>query len=211
MGKDRYSVPADEGYEPGSNNLVLKNLLGVNDPLIMESLEEEELVRTGLDLIKLYDQDHKFTAEDICNIHELWLSGIYSFSGKYRTVMMSKDGFPFASPQLISSLMLDLETKYLAKYTPCKFSKDEELAEALSIVHLELIIIHPFRDGNGRVARLLANLMSMQAGRDFIDYSPIDRTINADGYKKYIESIHEGFNGNYDLIKKVFLELINIS
>ena len=30
------------------------------------------------------------------------------------------------------------------------------VAEALAVVHAELILIHPFREGNGRVARLLA-------------------------------------------------------
>ncbi len=31
-------------------------------------------------------------------------------------------------------------------------------------VHEELVLIHPFREGNGRVARLLSTLMAFQAG-----------------------------------------------
>jgi len=37
-------------------------------------------------------------------------------------------------------------------------------ATALAEVHAELILIHPFREGNGRLARLLALLMALQAG-----------------------------------------------
>ncbi len=209
MSSNRYTVPEDEGYEPGSNDSVLKNLLGVKDCEDIEQLEEQELVRTGLALVGLYDENHQFFAEDICNIHELWLAGIYSFAGKYRTVMMTKDGFPFANPERISKLMTDLESKYLRKYTPCCSFSDQELASALGIVHVELIIIHPFREGNGRVARMLANLMALQAGKDMINYAPIDRTINPAGYDDYIISIHEGFCGNYERIQTIFFGLIS--
>ena len=37
------------------------------------------------------------------------------------------------------------------------------IAAALAIVHAELILIHPFRDGNGRLARMLSTLMGLQA------------------------------------------------
>jgi hypothetical protein len=41
---------------------------------------------------------------------------------------------------------------------------DPEVARALAEVHAELILIHPCRDGNGRVARLLPLLMGLKAG-----------------------------------------------
>jgi cell filamentation protein len=211
MDNGRYTVPEEEDYEPGSNDGVLKNLLGIKNPEVVEQVEAQELLRIGLDLIALYDANYQFIAEDICNIHELWLAGIYGFAGKYRTVMMSKDGFPFANPDRIPQLMTDFELKYLQKYTPCSSLSDEELAEAMGIVHVELVIIHPFRGGNGRVARLLANLMALQAGKDLINYTSIDRTMNPAGYRNYINSIHEGFCGHYEGIKNIFLKLLKDS
>src|SRR3990167_399520 len=92
----RYSVPSDEDFEPDSNGEVLKNYLGIKSKEDMEILEERELERTELELLEFFDENHQFTAEDICNIHELWLGDIYPFAGKYRTVNMSKDGFLFA-------------------------------------------------------------------------------------------------------------------
>lgn len=208
MNNNRYVVPEDEDFEPDSDNSVLRNLLGIKNHLIIEQVEAQELMRVGLELVEVYEERYQFLAEDICNIHELWLAAIYPFAGKYRTVMMSKDGFPFANPERIPKLMTDFESKCLKKYTPCFGLSDLDLAEALGIVHVEFIVIHPFREGNGRVARMLSNLMALQAGKDMIDYTPIDKTVNPTGYNSYIMSIHEGFCGNYEKIKNIFFGLL---
>lgn len=105
MSHGRYTVPGNEDYEPNSNNEVLKNLLGIKQKSVIEVLEEQELERTGNQLIDIYDAEHHFSAMDICDIHELWLANIYPFAGKYRTVTMSKGGFPFASPLHIQKAM----------------------------------------------------------------------------------------------------------
>lgn len=207
---NRYSVPEDEDYEPGSNNEVLRNLLEIKDKDTMEQVEETELERTGDVLPDLYGNEHQLTAQDIQQIHKLWLADVYPFAGKFRTVNMSKGGFHFAASQFIHKSMQDLEKKYLKLYTPCKKSGDE-LAYALGIVHVELIIIHPFREGNGRVSRLLANIMAMQAGLLPLNFEPIDKTINIDGYNRYIQAIHHGVMGNYETIKQVFMEILRAS
>ena len=84
----RYSVPADEDFEPDSNNEVIKNFLNIKSKEIMDEIEQRELKRTELELLNIYSKDHQFTKEDICNIHELWLGDIYPMAGKYRTVNM---------------------------------------------------------------------------------------------------------------------------
>ena len=48
------------------------------------------------------------------------------------------------------------------------------LVEAIAVVHDELIPIHPFREGNGRLSRLLANVMALQADRQVLDYTRWD-------------------------------------
>lgn len=205
---DRYSVPSDEDFEPDSNNQVLKNFRGIKSKKEMDDAESEELDRMEIEVMDLFDESHQFTAEDIMRIHKLWLKNIYSFAGKYRTVSMSKQGFPFAAPSQIPRLMQELECNYLQLYTPCNYVDDNDLANAIGVVHVELIIIHPFREGNGRTARLLADLMAAQANRPNINYASIDQLANKTGYENYITAIHEGFKGNYDPIRLVFLELL---
>jgi cell filamentation protein len=204
---NRYSVPEDEDYEPGSGNEVLKNLLGIKNKETMEQVEETELERTGEVLPDIYGPEHQLTAQDIQQIHNLWLADVYPFAGEFRTVNMSKGGFPFAASQYIDKSMQALENKFLKLHTPCKISGNE-LANALGVVHVELIIIHPFREGNGRVSRLLANIMAMQAGLPQLNFEPIDKTINTKGYNNYIQAIHQGVIGNYEPIKEVFIEIL---
>jgi cell filamentation protein len=61
----------------------------------------------------------------------------------------------------------------LGEYTPCRFDAIDMQAAALAVVHGELILIHPFREGNGRCARLLAMLMGLQAGLPTLDFGGI--------------------------------------
>jgi len=77
------------------------------------------------------------------------------------------------------------------------------------VVHVEFIIIHPFREGNGRIARILADLMAMQSNYPPLNYSTIELDNDARGFEDYIRSIHAGFNGDYSLIQEIFIKLIS--
>lgn len=204
----KYKVPASEDYEPGSNEGVLKNYLGIKKEKLIHDAEYQEYLKAQDLLSDSFDRSHKFTDQDICKIHKLWLGDIYPFAGKYRTVGMSKDGFPFAAPNLIPKLMKDFSDEYLSKYTPCNFQDLDDLSHALGVVHVELILIHPFREGNGRTARLFADLMALQAGKPQLIYTLIDQVQNKVGFEKYIKAIHAGHAGNYQPITDLFRRLI---
>jgi len=207
---NRYKVSRDENFEPGSNNQVLKNYLSIKVKDEIEQIEAQELNRVELEIVEQFDKDHQFSAADICNIHYLWLGDIYPSAGKYRTVNISKDDFLFAAANQIDKSIQEFERDYLKKYTPCHFEETNKLAYALGVVHVEFIIIHPFREGNGRTARLLSDLMAMQAKREPLDYSPIDQTRNKSGFREYIEAIQAGFKNSYEPIQKIFINLLSI-
>lgn len=205
---DRYQVPDEEDHEPGSNNTVLKNFLSIKHLEKIHEAEEIELARTTLEAIEIFDKDHQFSTSDLINLHELWLGDIYPSAGKFRTVSMSKGGFLFAAPNRIEALMQQFERNALAKYTPCQNTTLNELAEGIGITHVEFVIIHPFREGNGRTARLLADLMALQAGKPPINFSPIDQLDNIKGFERYIAAIHAGVDCDYAPIKNLFMELL---
>ncbi|MCX5894751.1 MAG: Fic family protein, partial [Proteobacteria bacterium] len=164
----------EDQHEEGSNGLVLKNIPGIKTSQEMGLLETKELLRANEQLIERYGSDHRFTASDICFMHRVWLGSLYEWAGRYRNVRISKGDFPFANPEFIPKLMNDFEKNILSRYTPCTFVSNKKIIEALSIVHVELLLIHPFREGNGRVARLLATLMALQAGLPLLDFTEIE-------------------------------------
>jgi cell filamentation protein len=119
-------------------------------------------------------------------------------------VNISKAGFHFAHVPLIESLMADFEQDAFRKHTPCQKLSDAELSEVLAEVHGELILIHPFRDGNGRLARLLSFLMALQAGLPMLDFDPL----LGRGKHRYIAGIHCALNRNYALLAESFAGVI---
>jgi len=196
---DTYSMIEDQ-YEPGTRKRVLKNIPGIRRKKELEALETSELLRTTNQLIQTYDRSHRFTAEDICGMHKLWLGSIYVWAGRYRQVMISKGGFPFAPPDQIPRLMNELEREILKPFTPCVFKDRDKIIQALAVVHTELLIIHPFREGNGRLARLLANLMGLQADLPSLDFSGI----RGKRREAYFAAVRSGMAWNYAPMEDIF-------
>ena len=194
-------------FEPGSHGRVLKNLLGIKSKREMDRLEKDEYIRAFKEISTLFDKDHRFTASEICKIHKIWLGNIYEWAGKYRQVKLSKGEFNFAFPGQVPKLMDDFEHDLLRTYTPCKFKSSEQIINALAIIHAELVLIHPFREGNGRVARMLATLMALQAGLPPLDFSGIVEKKK----KEYIVAIQEGMSHNYRPMEKIFASVIQIT
>jgi len=92
--------------------------------------------------------------------------------------------------------LLNEYNKYLAHYTPCNVMEEEELIIAIAVTHVELILIHPFREGNGRLSRLLADVMAVQGG-----YKPLDYQSWEQNKTQYISAIHAGMSMDYAPMK----------
>jgi cell filamentation protein len=106
-------------------------------------------------------EDQIITVAELSEWHRKWLGNIYEWAGQERSVNMSKGDFHFATVAQIPRLLAELDKKYLSVYTPCQGFNESRLVEAIAIVHVELILVHPFREGNGRLSRLLANVMAL--------------------------------------------------
>lgn len=202
----RYDIShlVEAQFEPGSHESVLKNLLGIKHKREMDRFEAKEHLRALEELIGIYDKNHRFNAADICRIHRIWLGNIYAWAGHYRQVNLSKGEFPFAAAKQIPRLMTNFERGPLREFTPCRFASMDEVVKAISVVHAELLLIHPFRDGNGRVARMLAILMALQA-----DLPPLDfGSIRGHKRQEYYEAVQAGLEQNYELMVKIFRTVI---
>jgi cell filamentation protein len=201
----RYSAHGAEAeFEPGTRRRVLRNVRGIRSVREMAWVESECLIEATQRMIDATQTDQRFTPDDICNMHRMWLGSVYEWAGEYRQVNITKGDFMFAAAARVPRLMLALAKGPLTLLTPCRFSDIGEQSNALAVVHTELVLIHPFREGNGRCARLLAVLMALQAGLPILDFGGI----RGQEKRRYIGAIHAGLDQNYAPMTRIFRRVI---
>lgn len=191
-------------FEPGSRGRVLRNRLAITGVRAMQQAESEALLTVQEWAISHFDAEHRFTAHDVAELHHQWLGAIYPWAGDWRSVNIAKDGFMFAAAQQVPRLMTEFERNELAVHTPCAGMENGPLIAAMARVHAELVIIHPFREGNGRCARLLAWLMALQAGLPPLDFTPLAGR----GKAAYIAAIHAAVRRDYAPLEARFAAVI---
>lgn len=103
----------------------------------------------------------RITGETVLKLHGLVMDKIDPSAGELRSVQVYIRGAPFTPPPA-RDVPLYLE-QWIYWLTSDDALQYEPVTRA-AIAHHDFEAIHPFTDGNGRVGRLLLNLMLMQAG-----------------------------------------------
>lgn len=201
----RYKTRAGlEGqFEPGSRRHVLRNPLGIRNKRQMDQAEHDALLSVQLAYVKKCTPETRFTAALICRMHRDWLGGIYEWAGRYRTVELSKGGFQWSPAYRIAQNMKALEVGALRRCTPCRPGPVHEAACRIAEVHGELLLIHPFREGNGRLARWVADLMALQASLPLPDYGFTGRKGRA-RRQRYLQAVKKSYLGDLAPLRAFF-------
>lgn len=69
---------------------------------------------------------------------------------------------------------------------------------------MELVLIHPFREGNGRVARILSVHMGLQAGLPALYFD----NLSGRRQQQYFAAVQAGLDRNYEPMAKLFNAVI---
>lgn len=198
------------GFEPGSRGKVLRNKLGLKTVKAMDRAEYESLEDAQDHYLDLVTDKTVFTADFIRKMHRDWLGEIYPWAGTYRTVEMSKGGFTWPPAFRVAENMDLFEATHLWPKTPFIQRSPEEASLDLAVIHAEFLLIHPFREGNGRLARWLANLMCLQAGLPMPDFG-FDIPGNENAHRRYLEAVIQGYERNYRALATLFREALERS
>ncbi len=147
MKKD-YDKLWDDYFIEGTN--VFKNKLGITD---YEELREKEVEITFEKLVELYKEPIKgnFDKEHLCKIHEYIFGDIYPFAGKYRTVYMQKNHSYFTGEDDIDFHLKEVLKEMNNEILSCQTFNDYTIF--LAQYYYDLLVVHPFREGNGRTIR----------------------------------------------------------
>jgi cell filamentation protein len=205
----RYVTPngPEAEFEVGSRMRVLKNRLGIRTKTEMDRAEFEALIQAQEEYLGRIGPRTRFTAAMLCQMHWRWLGGIYEWAGQYRTVELAKGDFRWPPAFRVGQNMETFEKGALARCTPCRPGPLAEVARCIADVHAELLLIHPFREGNGRLARWVSDLMAFQAGLPAPDYGFIGR----DAKKRraaYLEAVRKGYLQDYEPLTTFFVEAL---
>lgn len=193
--------------QPGSKGRVLRNKLGLVSKRALDLAEAQFLAQAQEKWYQHLTQQTSFSSKMICQMHREWLEEIYSWAGQYRTVELAKAGFRWPPAERVAANMETFERTTLKKWTPCLPQPLEELTHSLAVVHAELLLIHPFRDGNGRLARWLADIMTVQAGYPAPAYGFSGKGSVA-CREEYLAAVKKGYLADYRPLADFFLNAI---
>lgn len=112
------------------------------------------------------------TIKSLQQIHAYLFGGLYDFAGQLRVKNISKGGFAFANALHFSETLPAIE-----KMPETSF---EEIIDK----YVEMNVVHPFMEGNGRSTRIWLDLILKKSLKKCIDWSKVDK-------RAYLEAMRE--------------------
>lgn len=144
---------------------MLENKLGLTSSAELAREEERISKKKAAMLFENHILDNlksgKFST--LQTIHKYLFDEIYDFAGKLRTVNIAKGNFRFAPLMYIESALKNIDEMPQSNF--------DEIIEK----YVEMNIAHPFREGNGRSARIWLNHMLKTEIGNVIDWSKVDK------------------------------------
>ena len=157
-----------DGYYPGTTCLI--NKLGIRDEVALAETEAAVVLGKA----SLLDQQPiagGFDFDHYKRIHQFLFCDLYDWAGQIRTINISKKGTAFVPATEIAPCA-DACFKRLSGFNG-KCLSHRDLAEEIADFYHTVNMLHPFREGNGRVQRVFFTQWIRSLGYD-LDLSSVD-------------------------------------
>lgn len=145
--------------------MALENKFGIKNSAELARKEERISKKKAVELFEngMLEKLEAGKFQTLCGIHKYLFDDIYDFAGKIRTVNISKGNFRFAP-----LMYLETAIKNVDKMPQNTF---DEIVEK----YVEMNIVHPFREGNGRSMRIWLDMMLKKQIGQVVDWSKIEK------------------------------------
>lgn len=183
-----------------TKNGVLYNKGGILDKREIDLFENYHYVLLINELVEEITIKTKINKRLIKQWHQRFLGHIYPWAGKYRTVDISKPGFRWPPPNHIERSMSHFETDLLSQ-TPITSNVNRVIFNLVSQIMGEFLIIHPFREGNGRISKLLGAILLLQKGFPLPDFSRISK-------EEFIYAALDAYAKNFNKMTRILCRVL---
>jgi cell filamentation protein len=182
---------------------VLYNKGGIIEKKEIDSFENFHFIALIHELVHEITSQTRLSVAIINQWHQRFMGQLYSWAGNYRTVDVSKYGFRWPSYNQIDRAMRDFERDYLNN-TPIVSNDESEIISFVAHVIGEILFIHPFREGNGRIAKLVGAILLFQKDYPLFDFTSVDKD-------DWINASLDAYSKNYGSLKYLLMRALNIS
>ena len=144
--------------------MALENKLHITDSTELARMEEKISKKKAVELFEngYLDVYEAGTFQMLVAIHKYLFEEIYEFAGEMRTVNLAKGNFRFVPVMYLQAAIENIERMPQSTF--------EEIIEK----YVEMNIAHPFREGNGRSARIWLDLILKKELNMVNDWSAVD-------------------------------------
>lgn len=156
-----YSLTSSsEDCYPGTT--VLTNKLDITEQI---QLDEAEKIAVSLRWVELESQPTPAQMDFMyyCQLHRVLFGDLYEWAGTPRKIDISKKSTVFYKADQIKPLGNALFQRLMSENYFVDKPRTQYIAEISDFYH-SLNMLHPFREGNGRVQRLFFTLLVRRAG-----------------------------------------------
>ena len=163
--------------------LVLERGITIGGKPLKDHIEARNDANAFNLMINLVKDEKPISQKVIQELHRIVTEGLLEDAGKYRITNVRIAGSATPPPSYVK--IVSLMDGYIQNITNLELEPIKKAA----FIHHEFVLIHPFADGNGRVARLVTNLFLMQNG-----YPPI--ILKKEDRGKYYSTLQKADKGN---------------
>lgn len=193
-----YTSNAIEGntLTESETKVVIEDGITIGGKSLREHLEVVGHAKAYDHIYSLMERD--ISENDILDLHSILMKEISpEDAGRYREKNVIITGTDYLPPNY--SKIPELMKKHIKNLST--FSGDKHYLEWACDIHSEFELIHPFTDGNGRIGRLILNILTIKKGYCPVIIPPIRRA-------DYITALQKTNKGDFYTLREFVLNVV---